>query len=262
MAFGLEAAHVDADLRDHHLGRQRTDAGDGGQHFDGYAKGFDVGTHLLIDRGDGFIHSIEMVQMQPQHEAMMGRHPSAQRRLQFIGGGVDAPVSQGRQSLGIGLSGDQRLNHAAAGEAKDVGEHRIELDVGIFQRLLQALRVAAAFAHELLAGAQQIPHLLGRLVGHEAGPDQPMRHQIGQPGGVVHVRLAPRHVLDMGGVGQHQFELAIGENMPDRLPVDARGLHAAMCVQPSAQSQSDSATSSWVVALNVLTPVVTLPSSM
>ena len=131
-------------------------------------------------------------------------------------------------ACGVGLASDQGLEDAAAGEAKDVGEHRIELDVGIFQRLLQALRMATAFAHELLAGAQQIPHLLGRLVGHEARPDQPMRHQIGQPGGVVYVRLAPRHVLDMGGVGQHQLKLAVRQNMPDRLPVDARRFHGGM----------------------------------
>ena len=88
--------------------------------------------------------------------------------------------------------------------------------------------MAAALAHELLAGAQQIAHLLGWLVGHKAGLDQPMRHQIGQPDGVVDVGLAPRHVLDVGGVGQHQFELAVGENVPDRLPVDARGFHGDM----------------------------------
>jgi hypothetical protein len=30
------------------------------------------------------------------------------------------------------------------------------------------------------------------------------------------------------GVGQHQVELAVGENMPDRLSVDAGGLHDDM----------------------------------
>ncbi len=60
MTFGLEAAHVDVDLRHHHFRLQAADAGDGGQHFDGYAKGFNVSNvsaHLLIDRGDGRIHA-------------------------------------------------------------------------------------------------------------------------------------------------------------------------------------------------------------
>ena len=55
-----------------------------------------------------------------------------------------------------------------------------------------------------------------------------MCHQIGQPGGVVHIGLAPRHVLDMGGVGQYLFELTIRQNVPDRLPVDARRFHGDM----------------------------------
>jgi len=83
MAFGLEAAHVDADLRHHDLGREAADARDGGEPFDGYAKGFDVAVDLLIDAGNGRVYSIEMVQMQLQHEAVMSGCPSAQCRLQF-----------------------------------------------------------------------------------------------------------------------------------------------------------------------------------
>jgi hypothetical protein len=191
-------------------------------------KGFDVAVDLLIDASHGRLQSIDLVQMQPQHEAVMGRHPAAQRRLQFCRSGVDAPVSQCSQGLRSGLAGDQGLDHAAAGEAQDIGDDRIQLDVGILQGLLDPLRMTTAFAHELLAGAEQIPHLLGRLVGHEAGSNQPMGHQIGQPGGVVHIGLAPRHVFDMGGVGQYQGELAIGQNMPDRLPVDARRFQGDM----------------------------------
>jgi hypothetical protein len=97
--------------------------------------------------------------------------------------------------------------------------------LGILQRLLDALDVAGAFTHHLLACTQQVAHLLGRLAGHEAGPDQSMGHQVGQPHGVVHIGLASRHVLDMGRVGKNQLELAVGENVPDRLPVNACRFH-------------------------------------
>ena len=63
MAFGLEAAHVDADLRDDHFSRKRADAGHGGQHFAGYAKGFEVALDLLIDAENRRIHGIQMIQM-------------------------------------------------------------------------------------------------------------------------------------------------------------------------------------------------------
>ena len=108
-----------------------------------------------------------------------------------------------RQGLGHGLAGDQGLDDPSTAEAQDVGHHRIELDVGILQRLLDALDVAGAFTHHLLACTQQVAHLLGRLVGHETGPDQSMGHQIGQPCGVVDVGLTARHVLDVRRVSQN-----------------------------------------------------------
>jgi hypothetical protein len=63
IAFGGEPAHIDTDLRHDHLGREAADAGNGGQHFDGYAKGFDVAVDLFINAANGRIQSIQLVQM-------------------------------------------------------------------------------------------------------------------------------------------------------------------------------------------------------
>jgi hypothetical protein len=51
-----------------------------------------------------------------------------------------------------------------------------------------------------------------------------VREQVGDPGGAVHVGLASPEVLDVHRVGEHQLERLL-EHMPDRLPVDAGGLH-------------------------------------
>lgn len=79
----------------------------------------------------------------------MGRHPATQRRLQFRRGGLQAPVRRCFQGLWIGSAGDQGLDHATAGDANDIADHRIELDVGILQRLLDALGILgmATFDH-------------------------------------------------------------------------------------------------------------------
>jgi hypothetical protein len=80
---------------------------------------------------------------------------------------------------------------------------------------------------------------LGRMVRHETGPDQPMSQQIGQPCGIVDVGLTTGHVLQVGRVRQDQLELTVGENVPDRLPINARRLHDdvrhAFCRQPIGQ---------------------------
>ena len=100
-----------------------------------------------------------------------------------------------------------------------------ELDVGFFQCLLQALDVARPFARQLLARAQQPALLLRLSVRHKARADKPVSEQVRQPCGVVHVRLSPWDVFDMRRVGQNQLEIAIAQDVPDRLPVDAGCLH-------------------------------------
>ena len=95
-------------------------------------------------------------------------------------------------------------------------------------------------AHELLAGAGQRAQLLHRHRRHEAGANEAVRQQVGQPHRVVDVGLAARNVLDVRSVGQHQLEVPF-EHMPHRRPVHARGLHGddlhAMRVQPIGQRQ-------------------------
>ena len=239
MTLGGEAAHVGADLGDDDARAQVADPRDGGQQPDRDAKGFDVVVHLLVDPGDGGVQGIDLLEMQAQQKAMMPRHPATQRFAQHLGRCLDPPVGERRQSIGIGLAADQGLDHRPAGQADDIGDHRIELDVGIFQRLLQPLDMAGPLADQLLAGAQQPAHLLGLGIRHEAAPDQPMRQQIGQPSRIVDVRLAAGDVLHMGRVRQQQFEFAVAENMPDRLPVHPGRLHddvgAALRGQPFRQ---------------------------
>ena len=187
---------------------------------------------------------ISMAQMKFEHEAVMGRHPPALRRLQFRHCGPNATVGQSRQGFGGSLTGNRGLDHASTGKTNHVRDDRIDFDVGVLQRLLDALRVAAALAHKLLASAQQIAHLLGRLIRHPstpvgagyAGPDQSVRNQIRQPGGIIDIRFAPRQVLDVRrvppqrrsgcplgiagdpGVGQDRREFTVGQVVPDGLP--------------------------------------------
>ncbi len=92
---------------------------------------------------------------------------------------------------------------------------------------------------QLLAGAQQVAHRLGLGLGHEAGADQAMSEQVGEPDRSRDVGLAPRHVLDVGGIGQDQGAGVGVEDLPDRAPIDAGGLHgdvgAGVLVEPGGE---------------------------
>ena len=169
------------------------------------------------------------------------RHPPAQRLPQPLRRRAEPGVGERRQPGGVGLARHERLEHRPAALAQQLGHDAVELDVGVLERLLQPQHVARPLAHQLLAGAQERAQLPGRAVRDEAGADQAVRQQLGQPGRVVHVRLAARDALDLGGVGQDQGEAALGQDVPDRLPVDAGRLHrdagAAVLRQPRGELQ-------------------------
>src|SRR3954462_2139065 len=107
--------------------------------------------------------------------------------------------------------------------------------------LSMRMDVAAPLADELLAGAGEVAQRLHVGGRHEARADQAMREEIGEPGRVVHVRLAARHSLDRGRVGQGELALhLLAQHSPDRLPVHAGRLHPgvrdAVALQPRRQT--------------------------
>ena len=122
---------------------------------------------------------------------------------------------------------DQRPEHRPAGHAEDVAHHARQLDVGRFQELQQPVALGRLALGELAAVAQQLSHFPQRPGRHEALRDQPVPDQIGDPLGILHVRLAPRHVADVPSVADDQVEMSFQHGI-DWPPVDAGALHADM----------------------------------
>jgi hypothetical protein len=194
-----------------------------------------------VDLGQRGVDRVGLAQVQAEQEAVVVGEPPGQRRAQPRRLGLDPGVDQGEQPVGVALARDQRLQDRPPAQARDVGQHRGELEVGVLERLLQPLHVAGPLADQLLAGAQQGAQRLDGRIRHEARPDQAVRQQLGQPGGVRHVGLAPRHVPHLRRVGQDQHQIAVGQHVPHRLPVHPgrlhRGVGAAALGQPSGQRQ-------------------------
>jgi hypothetical protein len=80
----------------------------------------------------------DLLQMQSQQEAVMPGHATAQRLAKSFGCRLEARVGELGQAPGITLTGNQGLDHPSPGQAHDIGNDRVELDVGVLQRLLQA----------------------------------------------------------------------------------------------------------------------------
>src|SRR5829696_9991593 len=77
------------------------------------------------------------------------------------------------------------------------------------QDLVQPLDLPGAFLDLGLAVAGQLAQLPDRAGRHEAGPDQPVLDQLGDPGRVGHIGLPPRDVVQVGRVQQPALHLVL-----------------------------------------------------
>src|SRR5436189_291363 len=88
--------------------------------------------------------------------------------------------------------------------------------------------------------AGQVAQFANGLGGYKARSQQSMQQQIGNPLRILHVGLAPGHVLDVLCIGHDQLERSF-QNGVDRFPVHPGALHghvrAAFPLQPLTQGQ-------------------------
>jgi hypothetical protein len=99
------------------------------------------------------------------------------------------------------------------------------MEVHLIERFLHALQMFAARADQALAVAHEAAHRAHCGRRAKRGVQQAHRVQVLQPLAVLHVGLAGRHVFDVAGVDQTDFQPARFENLKQRHPVDAVGLH-------------------------------------
>ena len=158
---------------------------------------------------------------------MMLLDPPVERQGQIGALAAQLALGEIRHRLGRGLARDQRPEHRPAGHAEDVAGDARQLDVGGLQELQEPVAFGRLALHQLAAVAQQLAQLPQRLGRHEALGDQAVADQIGDPLGILHVGLAPRHVADVPGVADDQLEMPLQDGV-DRAPVDARALHPDM----------------------------------
>jgi hypothetical protein len=195
MGRGGELAHVRADLGQHDLGGAPVDPGDGVQqrHLGG------GGDHLLDPRregGDGLVQVVDVGQdLGDQQPVMVGAEPAGQGLPQRRQLGPEPALGQRRQQLGVMGAGHQGFQHRPARDPDDVGGHTRQLDPGVLQHLVEALGLPAAFMDLGLAIPGEIAQLPDRPGWHEAGADQAVLDQLGDPGRIGHIGLAAGHVV-------------------------------------------------------------------
>ena len=105
-----------------------------------------------------------------------------------------------------------------------VAGYRPQLDVGVFQHLLNAVGDAGLLAHPLRAVPSQVSQFPLSAGGDKAPFQKPMLQQLGDPLRVPDIALASRHALQMLGVDQQHREEAF-QQIVNRLPEDPGRFH-------------------------------------
>src|ERR1700716_665848 len=190
-----------------------------------------VGDPLIdfaVDLADGLIQTVPLLQVQIEQKAVVLRQPLMQRVVEFLRRRLDPFAGKLGQLTRLANTLDHRLDHSSPAGAHDIADDRVELDIGFDQRLLDPVDMPRLLADQLLACPRQRTKLLNLLIRDKASLDQPTGQQVGDPGRVVHVGLAPGDILDVRGVRDNQLENALAEDPEHRHPIDAGRLHGHM----------------------------------
>jgi hypothetical protein len=182
-----EAAHVRAGLGD-------DDLSDGLPHSRDRRQVLKVAgkrAHLLLDPRRQFCDRrgelVDALQTQPAQKRVVVTEVAGQRLHQLWDLRAHPGLGHLGEHLRVAFAVDQRGQHRPPGDPEDVGGHRRQLDPGVFEFLLQPLRLSAAFGQQCAPVAGQVSQLPDRLRRHERGPQKPALTHLAQPGRIADI---------------------------------------------------------------------------
>src|SRR2546429_6945444 len=102
------------------------------------------------------------------------------------------------------LAGDDGLDDGSSGGTQDIAGHRFEFDASVFQDFVNPVMHAVALLDQLDPIACQITQIASLSRRYEAGPDEAVRQQLGNPLAVAGVGLPAWDRLNLKRVGEDQ----------------------------------------------------------
>jgi hypothetical protein len=212
------------ELRQQHLGRVAVHPGDRVQPLHRLLNGAQALGDLGAQPRDLLVEEVDVGQMRRQQQAVVPADAPGQRPLQLCPLRPQPAFSQVRQRRRVGRALENGREHRPSRHAHDVGGNAGHLEVGVFEHLLQPIDGGRALVDEGRARAGQVAQFALGPIRDEARAHQSMLEQVGDPLGILDIRLAPRHGLDVRGSDDQHLKLVF-EDVVDGLPIDAGTLH-------------------------------------
>ena len=142
-----------------------------------------------------------------------------------LGAGLDAPVAELSQNLGIALSRQDRVEDRQPGCPRQVADDMVQLKVHLIEGFVHMLHVGARHLHEVVSVSQDGAHLADRLGRAEGGAQKTDRMKVLQPLTIGDVRLTAGDIFHMVGIDEEDLEAPRFQDLKQRNPIDARGFH-------------------------------------
>src|SRR5579859_3822534 len=218
-------AHVGADLGQDRLGGDRTDSGDRLQRRHGRLKRAHSGLYLGADLLDPGLQEVDVPEQALDHRALVLVDRPFQGQPQRGPLLLQLALGQLGHLVTVGDPGSEGLEHVPPTLAHDVGGNVPKLDVPPLQHLLQSAHLVGSHLHQAPPIADRLLQLALGPLGDPARAEQPVPKQIGDPLGILDVRLAAWHRLHVAGVDHHQLDALTFQEVVHRLPVDPGALH-------------------------------------
>ena len=194
---------------------------------------------LLVTLSDELLIMPPGVQGLLNDEEMFGAPVAVQTAGDHVAAGLDAMILQCGQLLRIAFASEDGVEDGQAGDAGQVADDVVDLQVHLGEGFLEVLDVAAGVTEEIGAMAQEGAkgaNLFGRP---EAGAQEADGVEVLDPLAVADVGFAAGEVLAMAGVDQTDFQAGSFEDLKARNPIDAGGFHGhrlhSALFQPVAQ---------------------------
>src|SRR6266850_6211627 len=219
--------HVQSDLRQQSPGGHPVHSGNGAQPNDLIPKRAHAPIDLLLDLTPFRFREAQVLEELSEQKSMMPGHTTFERQLQFR----DLVPQQSFGHLGqpgsVLLPGEHRLQDRSPRSTPSIGRYRCQLNVGILQHLLNAIRNAVDLLYQTHAIPREVAKFACWLRGHETPSQQSVLQQVRDPLAVFLVRLPTGHSFNVLRIHQQHLEL-LRKNVPHRLPVHASRLHGHM----------------------------------
>src|SRR6266576_737539 len=158
---------------------------------------------------------------------MMLGHTTFERQFQFRDLVPQQPFGHLGQPGSVLFPTEHRFQDRSPRSTQSVGGYRCQLNVGILQHLLNAIRNAVDLLYQTHAIPREVAKFTGWLRGHETPAQQSVLQQIRDPLAVFLVRFPTRHGFNVLRIHQQHLE-PLRKNVPHRLPVHPSGLHGHM----------------------------------